>query len=158
MDIPKSRTHTQTHTHPSRSGIFRQDTDLKYQPAIENLSVHRKIHVACIWRVHNTIWIIFRNAFSSLSLSFFFLWPHPKHMEVPRLGVELEQQLQAYTTACTWDEPVTYTLAYGNARSLTHWARPGIEPASSWIVVRFITCWATSGTPVSYLFQYVNIF
>ena len=27
----------------------------------------------------------------------------------------------------------------GNARSLTHCARPGIEPVSSWILVKFIT-------------------
>ena len=27
---------------------------------------------------------------------------------------------------------VTYTTAHGNPESLTHWARPGIEPASSW--------------------------
>ena len=33
-----------------------------------------------------------------------FLGPHPWHMEVPRLGVELELQLPAYTTAtATWD-------------------------------------------------------
>ena len=30
---------------------------------------------------------------------FFFLWLHLQHMEVPRLGVESELQLQAYTTA-----------------------------------------------------------
>ena len=29
---------------------------------------------------------------------------------------------------------VTYTTAHSNARPLTHWARPGIQPASSWIV------------------------
>ena len=29
----------------------------------------------------------------------FFLWPHLWHMEVPRLGVELELQRQAYTAA-----------------------------------------------------------
>ena len=29
---------------------------------------------------------------------FFFLQLHPQHMEVPRLGVEPELQLQAYTT------------------------------------------------------------
>ena len=29
----------------------------------------------------------------------YFLEPHPRHMEVPRLGMELELQLQAYTTA-----------------------------------------------------------
>ena len=31
--------------------------------------------------------------------SFFFLGPHPQHMEVPRLEVQLELQLPAYTTA-----------------------------------------------------------
>ena len=30
---------------------------------------------------------------------FFFLGPYLQHMEVPRLGVELELQLPAYTTA-----------------------------------------------------------
>ena len=29
----------------------------------------------------------------------FFLGPHPWHVELPRLGVELELQLLAYTTA-----------------------------------------------------------
>ena len=29
---------------------------------------------------------------------------------------------------------VTYTIAHGNAEYLTHWARPGIEPTSSWIL------------------------
>ena len=42
--------------------------------------------------------------------AFCFLGPHPRHMEVLRLGVELELQLPAYTTAtatrdpsCVWD-------------------------------------------------------
>ena len=34
---------------------------------------------------------------------------------------------------------VTHTEAQSNTRVLTHWKRPGIEPASSWILVRFIT-------------------
>ena len=34
---------------------------------------------------------------------------------------------------------VTYTPAHGNARSLTHWVRPGTEPASSSMLVRFIS-------------------
>ena len=29
----------------------------------------------------------------------------------------------------------TYTTAHGNGGSLTCWARPGIEPTSSWILV-----------------------
>ena len=31
--------------------------------------------------------------------------------------------------------------------SLTHWARPGIKPTTSWFLVRFINYWATTGTP-----------
>ena len=31
------------------------------------------------------------------------------------------------------------TPQLGNTRSLTHWARPGIKPASSWTLVRFIS-------------------
>ena len=34
---------------------------------------------------------------------------------------------------------VTYTTAHDNARSLAHWTRPGIKPASSWILVRFVS-------------------
>ena len=33
----------------------------------------------------------------------------------------------------------TYITAHGSVRSLTHWVDPGMEPASSWILVRFIT-------------------
>ena len=45
---------------------------------------------------------------------------------------------------------LTYTTAHGNARSLTHWAGPGIEPASSWILVRF-----TSTVPQQELPPYI---
>ena len=34
---------------------------------------------------------------------------------------------------------VTYTIAHGNARSPTHWVRPGIEPTTSWFLVRFVS-------------------
>ena len=85
------------------------------------------------------------------SNSFFcccFLGPHPQHMGVPRLGVKLELQLPAYTTA-----PATPDLIHicdpqltANTRPLTHWVRPEIEPVSSWILVRFVNYWATKGT------------
>ena len=54
---------------------------------------------------------------------FCFLGPHPRHMEVPRLGVELElycwptpQPQQCQIRAAS----VTYATAHGNVRSLTH--------------------------------------
>ena len=40
-----------------------------------------------------------RNSTSLLLLLFVFLRLHPQHMEVPRLGAELEQKLLAYATA-----------------------------------------------------------
>ena len=49
----------------------------------------------------------------------------------------------------------TYTTAHSNARSLKHWARPGIEPATSWFLVGFINHYATTGTPISYYFHKV---
>ena len=39
------------------------------------------------------------------------------------------------------------TPQHGNTRSLTHWARPGIKPATAWFLVRFVNHWAMMGTP-----------
>ena len=47
-----------------------------------------------------------------------------------------------------WVTSATYTTAQGNDRSLTLWARPGIEPASSWILVGFFNHWTMTGTPI----------
>ena len=55
---------------------------------------------------------------------------------------KLEQQLPAYTTAtAAQDLSCVYHLysLHGNTRYLTHWVRPGIKLASSWILVRFVT-------------------
>ena len=43
---------------------------------------------------------------------------------------------------------VTCTTAHSNTSSLILWARPGIGSTSSWILVRFLTHWATLGTPL----------
>ena len=60
---------------------------------------------------------------------------------ISRLGVKLELKLLAYITATATQEQVvsaTYTTAHSNARSLTH-VKPGIQPASLWILVAFVT-------------------
>ena len=41
----------------------------------------------------------------------------------------------------------TYTTAHGNAGSLTHGARPGIEPTTSLFLVGFANHCTTTGTP-----------
>ena len=82
--------------------------------------------------------------FLSVFLSFVFLGPHLQHMEVPRLGIKSKLQLSATATATViWDTShvcnLYHTTAQDNARSPTHWARAGIEPTSSWILVRFVS-------------------
>ena len=73
-------------------------------------------------------------------LFFFFLFrAAPSAHKVPRLGVELELQLPVYSTAtAAWD---------------LHWilnptSKVGIEPESSWTLVRFVT--TEPGTPHLY--------
>ena len=38
-----------------------------------------------------------------------------------------------------WTASVTYTTVHGNTGSLTHWARPAIEPETSWFPVGFVS-------------------
>ena len=72
--------------------------------------------------------------FKLLTLFFFFLWLHQQHMEVSRLGVELEIHLRPMTQPWQhgiWATSTTHAIACGNTRSLTHWVRPEVEPTSS---------------------------
>ena len=55
--------------------------------------------------------------------------------------------LQSHSNAGSEAASATHTTAHGNAGSLTHWARPGIEPAVSWFLVGFVNHCATTGTP-----------
>ena len=99
-------------------------------------------------------------------LCFFFFClfgPHSLHMRLPGSGSK------QYCSCWYTPEPqqhrtramsATYTTVHGNARSLTHWARPGIKLVSSWMLVRFAHCWAMVGTPLIFFFfilQFVNV-
>ena len=87
----------------------------------------------------------------------FLLGPHPWHMEVPELGVKSELLSCQPTTQpqqqWIWAASANYATTCGNAGSLTHWVKPGIEPTSSWILCGFLTCWATRGTPRSHILK-----
>ena len=48
--------------------------------------------------------------------------------------------------------------SHSNARSLTHWARPGIEPATSWFLVGFVNHCATMGTPFFFSLIFIYLF
>ena len=81
---------------------------------------------------------------SGIFLFFYFLGPHLQHMEGTRLGVELELQLPVYTTATATPDPSCICELHHSSRqcqilSQTHWARPGTEPTSSWVLGGFIS-------------------
>ena len=80
---------------------------------------------------------------------------HLWHMDVPRLGVQWELQLPAYTTAtATQDLSGICDLHHhssGDAWSPTHRAMPGIEPKSSWILVGFISAMPLRELLIDYL-------
>ena len=76
-------------------------------------------HCICTQQPENPLYFIL--------FFFIFLGPHLQHVEVPRLGVESELQLLAYTTATVMPDPPDpscvcdlHPSSYSNAGSLTH--------------------------------------
>ena len=53
-----------------------------------------------------------------------------------------------------WATCATYTTAHGNAKSLTHWVRPGIKPSSSWILVGFVSAAPQQELPRPFFFSW----
>ena len=88
----------------------------------------------------------------SLFFFFFFFWiffffpgPHPWHMEGSSqaggwIGAVAPSLCHSHSNQQRhiWAMLVIYTTAHGNSRSLTPWVRARIEPASSWMLVRFV--------------------
>ena len=98
------------------------------------------IYLLYFWWHLNCFWFGAISNIAALNILFFFFFRAvPAAYGSSWARVELELQLPAYTTALS------------NTRYLIHWARPGIEPASSWVLVGFITCWATGGTHWTFL-------
>ena len=86
---------------------------------------------------------------------FFFWGSQLWHIEVPRLEVPVLQGSNQGCSCQPTPQPqqhqkraasVTYTTACGNSGSLTHWAEPGMEPASSQIVPQVLNLWAKTET------------
>ena len=55
-----------------------------------------------------------------------------------------------------WATSVTYTKAHDNARCLTHWTRPGIKPASLWLLVRFVSTEPWQELPIFHIIRTNN--
>ena len=73
------------------------------------------------------------------------------HIEVPRLGVESELHLLAYTTATAMQDPSCISDLHHSSRPhQIPLMRPEIEPTSSWILVGFVPAepqWELSQLP-----------
>ena len=82
-----------------------------------------------------------------------FLGQHLRHTEVPRQGVESELYLPEPQQCTIRATSATYITAHGHAGSLTHLARPRIEPKLSWMLAGFENCWATMVTPRKYTYD-----
>ena len=73
---------------------------------------------------------------------FFFLQPHQRHIEVPRLGVEWELWPLAYTTAKTMPDLRGICDLHHSSRQhrfLSLLSEARVEPTSSWMLVGFIS-------------------
>ena len=86
-----------------------------------------------------------------LSLSLAFLGLHPQHMEVPRLGVESELQLLAYTTAT--ETPELSCICDLHHSSRQHRILNPLSDAMDRTCILMDTSWihlccAMTGTPV----------
>ena len=86
----------------------------------------------------NHLWDFLKIFFN---LIFCFLGLHLQHMEVPRLGIELELQLLVCTTATEMPDPSCICNLYHSSQpcQILNPLRPGVKPTSSWILVGFVT-------------------
>ena len=116
---------------------------LCYRCHIQETTVSSEITTyayAFFWEFYNFSSYI--SAFCLLSGVFCLSRLHLWHLEVPRLGVESKLQLLAYATATAMRDLTHICDLYHGSQQhwmLTHWARPGIDPSSSWILVGFIS-------------------
>ena len=97
------------------------------------------------WPQH---WILF---FFFFFLSFVLLGPPPWHMEVPRLGVESELQLLAYTTAIATLDPRRVCDLYHSPQqcwTLNPLSEARDQTRNLMVPSRIRFCCATRGTPL----------
>ena len=111
------------------------------------------IFIHIYWNDHMICWHnkVCCQVFLVCFLSFVFLGLHLRHTEVPRLGINSELQLPAYTTAKATRGPSHVCDLHHSSHQLWILNPPSEtrdRTASLWILVGFVNHWATMGTPV----------
>ena len=105
-------------TSTCQGGVKKKKKKKALKPLILLFVLHIFIEITCV-EFKTTGFVSF---FYGIFLCV-FLGLHTQHMEVPRLGVQLELQLWAYATATAMQiraASATYAAACGNVVSLTH--------------------------------------
>ena len=92
---------------------------------------------------------------------FFSLRPHLQHMEVPRLGMEPELQLRAYTTATAMPDPSRVCHLHHSSQwhqILNPLSKARDQTCNLMVPSRICFCCTTTGTPaMSFLLLYSYI-
>ena len=98
----------------------------------------------------NQIWLVISRQRMNCFFFFFFLRPQPRHMEVPRLGVESYLQPLAYSTAPAMRDPSHSCDLYHSSQQYR--ILNSLSEARDWThILKDTSCvcfhWATTGTP-----------
>ena len=116
---------------------------LKWSHFIISLNVSKLYSDSLVWHISPIMNFI--HSLSKLIFFFFFFFliffglfrSASETCRNSQARHQIELQLPAYATAIATPDPMRVCDLHHS--SLTQWARPGIEPASSWILVEVIT-------------------
>ena len=126
---------------------------------VGSLASLSRLRIRCcneLWWSHrygsqlSLLWLWYRPAAAALIRPLAWKPPYAKGLalkrqkkkkKVLRLGVPLEQQQLPTYAAAMQDLSHVYDLHHSSRYrwTLNHWERPGMEPASSWLLVAFVT-------------------
>ena len=121
-----------------------------------------RVSIYIIWPSACHLW---RNVYSGL-LPYLFIYlfivfsgllgPHPRHMEVPGLGVQSELLLPAYTTATATPDPSHVCDLHHSSwqcRILNTLSKASNQTYVFMDASQIRFCWATTGTPFFFIFK-----
>ena len=115
-----------------KKNLFHQGSDTLHLTFIHSYSSWNQSYFLDItsnlilWR--NSIFMAIVNKMTSLLLGL-----HPWHMEVPRLGAELEPQLLSYTTATAMPDPSRICKLHDSLGQ--HWILNPLSKAGNWTCI-----------------------
>ena len=99
---------------------------------INSIKIPREVF--CIPYMCRTWQVFTKFTFIKISKTFFFMATHAAYGNSQAWGRSCWPMPQPWQHRI-WATSVNYVAACGNTRSLTHWARPGVESKSSWTLL-----------------------